>query len=152
MENLVVIAAASALAWMSLGGGLYEIAIVDPAWPSRLELIQPQRGGLSRRRFWIPAQIAFELALCAALFVAWDESAVRFWLLCALASHVVMRVWSAVHFIPKAMTFERAEVAGPGAEAEARRWTGLSRLRLLLDMITCFSMLVALVVAVRLGW
>ena len=67
---IFVIAVACALALASLGGGLYEFSVVDPAWPRRPELIQPARGGVSRKRFWIPAHVAFELALIGSLVLA----------------------------------------------------------------------------------
>jgi hypothetical protein len=51
--SLLAIGIATALALASLGGGLYEYLVVDPFWPKRPELIQPQRGGISCRRFWI---------------------------------------------------------------------------------------------------
>ena len=55
-ELLVPCAAlATALASMSLGGALYEFTVVDPFWPRRPDIIQPARGGISRKRFWIPA-------------------------------------------------------------------------------------------------
>jgi hypothetical protein len=149
MSALVVssIAVAGSLALISLGGGLYEILVVDPCWPRRPDLIQPNRGGLSRRRFWIPAHTAFELVLIAALVMAWSLPQVRFWLLVALMSHVVMRIWSLVDFVPKALAFERAE---PGTldDAAARAWTRRSILRLPLDLVTCFAMLVGFAAAV----
>jgi hypothetical protein len=40
---------------------------LDPFWPRRPDIIQPERGGISRRRFWIPAHGAFELCLAVAL-------------------------------------------------------------------------------------
>lgn len=145
----LITGAAAALALISLGGGFYEIAVVDPAWPKQPSLVQPARGGLSRKRFWIPAHIGFELALLAALFAYWGHTDVRFWLLVAFASHAAMRIWSAFDFIPKALAFERAD---PGAisESTARRWATRSRLRLLLDLITCGAMLAAFAAAVRL--
>jgi hypothetical protein len=61
---------ASALALISLGGGLYEFLVVDPAWPHRPDIIQPDRGGISRKMFWIPAHTMFELTLIGALVIA----------------------------------------------------------------------------------
>jgi hypothetical protein len=83
----LMIALACALALVSLGGGLYEFFVVDPFWPRKPDLIQPDRGGISRRRFWIPAHIAFELFLIVSLVAAWSHTEVRTWLLVALASH-----------------------------------------------------------------
>lgn len=113
MAGIVVplAAVATGLAWASLGGALYEFTVVDPFWPRRPDLIQPARGGISRRRFWIPAHVAFEVHLIALLIAAWSHSAVRFWLVIALASHAAMRLWSATDFVPRALAFERAEPA-----------------------------------------
>jgi hypothetical protein len=73
----VLIALATSLSLISLGGGLYEFVVVDPAWPRRPDIIQPLLGGVSRKRFWIPAHICFELLLLASLFVAWSEPNIR---------------------------------------------------------------------------
>jgi hypothetical protein len=135
------IAIAASLALIGLGGGLYEVAVVDPAWPSRPDIIQPDRGGISRKRFWIIAHTAFELFLVAALVIAWSIPEIRFWLLVALGSHAVMRIWSFVDFIPNALAYERADPAT--VDSSARAWTKRSRLRLLLDIVTCFAMMSA---------
>jgi hypothetical protein len=113
------------------------------------EIIQPSRGGISRKRFWIPAHVAFELSLVAALVAGWNGQPVRAPLLVGLASHIVMRLWSAVDFIPKAVAFERADPATIDASA-ARRWSRRSLGRLPLDLVICTAMLAALVAAARL--
>lgn len=143
-----VTAFCASLALVSLGGGLYEFSVVDPFWPSRPDLIQPARGGISRKRFWIAAHAAFEVMLVVALVVAWSVPDVRFWLLIALVSHIIMRVWSAFDFIP--IAFERAE---PGLidKSSALSWTRRSRMRLPLDLVTCSAMLTALIATARLG-
>jgi hypothetical protein len=145
---VVLIAISAALALMSLGGGAYEYLVVDRAWPRRLDLIQPSRGGVSRRRFWIPAHTAFELSLVASLVALWDSPAARTPLLVALATHAAMRLWSAFDFIPKALAFERADPATVDALA-ARRWSRRSLGRLPLDLVTCGAMLAALVAVAR---
>jgi len=137
----------TALALISLGGALYEFSVVDPFWPHRPDIIQPGRGGISRRRFWIPVHTAFELALLAALVATWSLPDVRFWLLVALASHLVMRIWSFMDFVPKALAFERAEPTSMDA-AVARAWTRRSLLRLPLDLVTCLAMLSGFAAAV----
>jgi len=144
MLSLFIVALAGALALIGLGGGLYETSVVDRSWPDKPELIQPGRGGLSRRYFWIPAHTAFEIALIAALVATWSAVTVREWLLIALVSHVVMRLWSAFDFIPKALSFEKADPATIAPDA-ARRWTRRSRLRLPLDLLTCIAVLAALI-------
>lgn len=146
--NVILTTITGALALIRLGGGLYEYRVIDPAWPARPDLIQPQRGGVSRRRFWIAAHVAFELSLIIALVATWSESSIRTWLLLGLASHVAMRVWSAFDFIPKALAFERLETSELD-ESAARRWTRRSLLRLPLDLMTCGTMLAALVTAAR---
>lgn len=146
--NVILTTITGALALIRLGGGLYEYRVIDPAWPARPDLIQPQRGGVSRRRFWIPAHVAFELSLIIALVATWSESSIRTWLLLGLASHVAMRVWSVFDFIPKALAFERLETSELD-ESAARRWTRRSLLRLPLDLMTCGTMLAALVTAAR---
>mgnify|MGYP001030716072 CR=1 FL=1 len=148
--SLAATAVASALALLSLGGALYEYRVVDPAWPRRPDVIQPERGGISRRRFWIPAHVGFELALIAAIVIAWSQPAVRTWLLIGLASHAIMRIWSAFDFIPKALAFERADPRTITEEA-ARRWARRSLWRLPLDLVTCVAMLGAFATAARLA-
>ena len=147
--SLVLVAVAATLALVSLGGGCYEFLVVDPFWPRLPAIIQPSRGGISRKRFWIPAHVAFELSLAAALVATWSVVSVRNPLLVGLASHVLMRLWSAVDFIPKALAFERADPATIDPNA-ARRWSRRSLGRLPLDLLTCGAMLAALVAAARL--
>ena len=141
---------ATALALASVGGGLYEFSVVDPFWPKRPDLVQPARGGISRKRFWISIHVAFEVTLVAALVIAWSEPAVRNCLLVALASHAAMRLWSGFDFIPKALAFEKADPATV-SEAAARAWTRRSRLRLPLDLVTCGALMSAFAAAARLG-
>ena len=142
-----LLALSTGLAFISLGGGLYEYLVVDPAWPRRPDLIQPSRGGVSRRRFWIPAHVAFELSLIASLMAAWSWSA-RSSLLVALGSHAAMRIWSAFDFIPKALAFETADPTSVDVRS-ARRWSRRSLARLPLDVVTCTAMVVSLLAAVR---
>ena len=140
---LVLIAITTLAACATLGGGLYEFLVVDPAWPERPGIIQSRNGGVSRARFWVPAHAVFELLLISTLVVAWGDGDVRIALLVALVSHAVMRVWSLVDFVPKAVAFEKADPARVDKTA-AIRWTRRSLLRLPLDVITCAAMLAAL--------
>lgn len=148
--SFVLIAVACSLALVSLGGGFYEFLVVDPVWPRRPDLIQPAAGGVSRRRFWIPAHVAFELTLITSLIVFWSLPAVRIPLLVGGVSHALMRLWSAFDFIPKALAFERANPAAI-TEGTARAWTRRSRFRMPLDLVTCSAMLTALAAVARLG-
>jgi hypothetical protein len=146
----MLVAISAALALISLGGGAYEYLVVDRAWPRRPDLIQPSRGGVSRRRFWIPAHIAFELSLIASLVAVWNSPTVRTPLLVALATHATMRLWSAVDFIPKAVAFEKADPTTVDVAA-ARRWSRRSLARLPLDLVTCGAMMAALLAAAQGG-
>lgn len=138
----ILLGMATTAAIASLGGGLFEFSVIDPFWPKRIDLIQPERGGVSRRRFWIPAHVSFELLLASSIILTWSLPDVRTPLLIALASHALMRIWSAVDFIPKALAFERAEPSEATTES-AYAWTRRSRLRLPLDLVTCGAMLIA---------
>src|SRR4051794_17435495 len=140
---LVLLSTVVFLACASLGGGIYEHLVLDPVWPSRPAIIQAPHGGVSRRRFWIPAHSAFEVILIAALVVTWGQPEVRTALLVALAGHLVMRVWSLVDFVPKAVVFEKTDPAVI-ERADAVRWTRRSLLRLPLDAVTCVATLAAL--------
>jgi hypothetical protein len=144
--TLVLIAITTLSACVSVGGGLYEFLVVDPYWPKRPGIIQPDHGGISRRRFWIPAHAAFEVLLIVSLVVGWSDAGVRIALMVALVTHAAMRIWSLVDFVPKAVAFEKADPAVVD-EAEAVRWTRRSLLRLPLDVITCAAMLAALAAA-----
>jgi hypothetical protein len=144
--TLVLIAITTMAACVSLGGGLYEFLVVDPYWPKRPGIIQSRNGGISRARFWIPAHTVFEVLLIATLIAVWGDADVRAAVLVALLSHAVMRVWSLVDFVPKALAFEKADPATVD-EASAVRWTRRSLLRLPLDLVTCAAMLMALAAA-----
>lgn len=141
--GMTVIAAA-----IGLGGGLYEFTVIDPYWPKRLDLIQPEKGGVSRRHFWISAHIVFEVLLVLSLVFTWRQSDVRTFLLVAFASHALMRIWSAFDFIPKALAFEKAQPSEAIAE-DALTWTRRSRLRFPFDLLTCGTSMSALLVLVK---
>lgn len=144
--TLVLLAITAFTACASIGGGLYEFLVLDPVWPSRPAIVQPRNGGVSRRRFWIPAHGAFEIALIASLVATWSHPDVRAALLVALVSHLAMRVWSFVDLIPKAAAFEKVDPATVD-RADAVRWSRRSLLRLPLDAIACAAVFTALVAA-----
>jgi hypothetical protein len=144
--TLVLIAITTLAACVTVGGGLYEFLVVDPVWPKRPGIIQSTNGGISRRRFWIPAHTAFEVLLIVSLIVGWGDAGVRIALLVALLSHAAVRIWSLVDFVPKAVAFEKTDPAVVD-EAAAVRWTRRSLLRLPLEVISCLAMLAALVSA-----
>ena len=139
----MLIAATTLTAGVSLGGGLYEHLVVDPFWPRRPGIIQPANGGISRRRFWVPVHIVLEVLLVASLIVTWGDGLPMIFVVVALGSHLVVRVWSLADFVPKAVAFEKADPATV-KEAAAVRWTRRSLGRLPLELITCVAMLAAL--------
>lgn len=141
--SVLLVAFTALLACASLGGGLYEFAVLDPVWPGRPAIVQPRHGGVSRRRFWIPVHAVFEILLIVTIIATWEQPGVRTAMLVALVSHAVMRVWSMVDFIPKAAAFERSDPATID-RARAVRWTRRSLLRLPLDVVTCAATLTAL--------
>lgn len=144
--TLVLIAATTLAACVSLGGALYEALVVDPYWPKRPGIIQTHNGGISRVRFWLPVHTLFEVLLVVTLVVTWGDADVGAALLVALVSHAVMRIWSVFDLIPKAVQFERKDPADVD-EAAALRWIRRSLLRLPLILVTCAAMLAALAVA-----
>jgi hypothetical protein len=143
---LVLLSVVVLLACASLGGGIYESVVLDPVWPGRPAIIQAQHGGVSRRRFWIPVHGAFETALVAAVIVTWGHPHVRTPILIALASHVVVRIWSLIDLVPKVTAFQKADPAVI-ERAAAVQWTRRSLLRLPIDVVTCVAALAALVMA-----
>ena len=146
MWTLVLVGATAATACVSVGGGLYEARVVDPFWPRRPGIIQPALGGISRRRFWVPAHAGLEVLLLLSIILTWSHFNERAALLVALASHLVTRIWSLVDVVPKAVAFEKADPAKVD-EAAALRWTRRSLARLPLGLITAAATLAALAAA-----
>ena len=126
---LLMASVAALLSAIGIGGALYEALVIDTAWPKNPSLIQPQQGGVLRTRFWIPAHVALELTLMAAIALNWASSHMRFLLLSAFACQAMMRIWSFMDFIPKALAFERMPPESV-SETAARAWTARSLMRL----------------------
>jgi hypothetical protein len=134
----------------SVGGGLYEHIVLTPIWsrspPSSFAIIQPGTG-VPLQRFWIPVHAAITVFILLALFLTWNEVGVRRLLLIALASYIVMRVWSGLFFIPEMLAFQRIPLdASPSAELSARvaRWTYWTWFREPLDIVSFVCALLAL--------
>ncbi len=120
------------LGTVGLGGGIYETLLVDRVWPNNLAIIQPRRGGLDRKRFWIPIHTLYETALLVSLWALWNTHA-RSWIVAALVAHFVSRAWSFAYFIPKALRFEQLNELTDLQLHLARQWTKLSPCRLILE-------------------
>lgn len=107
----------------------------------------PARYGGTLQRFWIPVHAAITVFILLALFLTWSDVGVRWLLLLALASYIVMRVWSGVFLIREMLAFQQIPLdAPPSPELSARvaRWRYLTWFREPLDIISFVCSLLAL--------
>jgi hypothetical protein len=125
---------------IGLGGGIYETLLVDRVWPDNLAIIQPQRGGLDRKLFWVPIHTLYEVALLASVWQLWSNSYARSWIFVALVAHFVSRAWSFAYFIPKALRFEKLNELTDSEVHLARQWVRLSRCRPVLEAASIISL------------
>ena len=144
--TFVVLAPLSAviLGAIILGGGVYETLLVDRVWPDNPAVIQPGRGGLDRKLFWMPAHTLYELALVVALWMVWNVAAARWWTIAALVVHFAARAWSMMYFIPRAMRFEKVDDLSEEQKHDAHRWISLSRCRPVLEAASIMALCVAI--------
>jgi len=129
---------------IGLGGGIYETLLVDRVWPNNLAIIQPQRGGLDRKLFWIPIHTLYEIALVVSAWTLWNTDA-RSWIVMALIGHFASRVWSFAYFIPNALRFEQLGALNETQIRLARRWTRLSPCRVILEAASIIALGAAIV-------
>jgi len=129
---------------IGLGGGIYEALLVDRVWPDNLAIIQPRRGGLDRKRFWIPIHTLYEIALLASAWTSWSNIYARYWIVVALGAHFVSRAWSFAYFIPRALRFEKLSELNDSDAQLARRWTHLSWRRGVLETVSIISLSAAI--------
>lgn len=139
-SQIILLQTAIIFGAVGLGGGLYETMLIDRSWPDLPQLVQPERGGINRKLFWIPAHTVYELALTAALWANWQSPFARYCILAALAVHAISRVWSALHFIPVALRFERAGDLDASQKAAARSWTRQSRWRVAIETVAVIAL------------
>jgi len=125
---------------IGLGGGIYETLLVDRVWPDNLAIIQPQRGGLDRKRFWIPIHSLYEVALLASAWTSWTNTYARYWIVLALVAHFLSRAWSFAYFIPRALRFEKLSELNDSDAQLARRWIHLSWRRGILEAVSIVSL------------
>jgi hypothetical protein len=126
----------------AIGGGLYESIVLTPLWsaspPSSFSIIQPGTG-VPLQRFWIPVHVAITVFVLLALVLTWRDIAVCRFLLVALFSYIVLRVWSGWFFIPEMLAFQQVPLdSAPSAELSARvsAWTFWTWFREPLDVIS----------------
>jgi hypothetical protein len=149
-ERLAIIPlVALTLGAVGLGGGFYEVLLIDPVWPRNPAVIQPSRGGLDRKRFWGPVHGLFEIALLVSAWAVWSEPSTRLWMVSAVTAHVAARVWSFAYFIPRALRFEKMNDLSEEQVHLARRWTRLSRFRPIIEAVSIFSLGAAVLVLGR---
>ncbi len=148
---LVVLAPLSAvvLGAIMFGGGIYETLLVDRVWPDNPAVIQPERGGLDRKLFWMPAHTLYELALFISLWMLWSAGDARWWTAAALVMHFAARAWSMAYFIPRALRFEKLGDLTEEQRLEARRWTRLSRYRPALEAVSIIALCAAILHVVQ---
>jgi hypothetical protein len=148
---LVVLAPLSAvvLGAIMFGGGIYETLLVDRVWPDNPAVIQPERGGLDRKLFWMPAHTLYELALFISLWMLWSAGDARWWIAAALVVHFAARAWSMAYFIPRALRFEKLGDLTQEQRLEARRWTRLSRYRPALEAVSIIALCAAILHVVQ---
>jgi hypothetical protein len=115
---------------LQLGGSLYEHLVVDTAWLENPALIQPARGGLDRKLFWIPVHTASTVLLLGALWAGWSDRKARRYVLWALGLYLVVRLWTLAYFVPLALGFEAPRDLSADMLEQARQWVTLSLLRL----------------------
>ena len=134
---------------VALGGGLYEHTVLVPLWskapPSSFAIIQPETG-VPLQRFWIPVHAAITVFAIASLVLTWRQPAVRRVLALGLASYVIMRVWSALFFIPEMLAFQQIPTTSPSSpelDARVASWTFWSWFREPLDIISFVCALLA---------
>jgi hypothetical protein len=134
----------------AVGGGLYEHVVLMPLWsgnpPASFAIIQPGTG-VPQQRFWIPIHAAITVFFVAALAATWTERTVRRILLVGVASYALMRLWSAVYFIPEMLTFQQMRLDNPASADVLRRvhrWTSSTWWREPLDVLSFLSSLLAL--------
>ena len=141
--HVVLLQTAIVLGTIGLGGGLYEVLLIDRVWPKLPQLVQPQRGGVNRKLFWIPMHTAYEIALIASLWANWETPFARSCILAALAAHAISQAWSFVHFIPAALRFEQAGDLNSSQTAAAWAWTRHSRWRVAIEACAVVALVLA---------
>jgi hypothetical protein len=147
LSSLIMLCFSLAIA---IGGGLFESIVLAPMWsrspPSSFSIIQPGTG-IPLQRFWIPVHVAITLFIVLALVMTWRDRTVRRLLVIAGISYAVMRVWSALFFIPEMLAFQKVSLdSAPSAELAGRvaRWTFWTWFREPLDTISFLCALLAL--------
>lgn len=149
-SNISLMVTITAVA-LAIGGGIYEGSVVNPQWsknpPQSLSLVQEDTG-IPLQKFWIPVHIFITVAILLALGLNWKVPTRRTFILIAIASYIVMRVWSFAYFIPEMLAFQKVSLTDlPSTDIISRiqKWTNLTWWRTPLDFITFFCLLWAVI-------
>lgn len=149
IPSIWLIFASMAVALM-LGGGIFESVVICPQWranpPASFRIIQKSTG-VPLQRFWIPVHVAITVLMIGAIASNWRFPQRRPLLLIAAGSYIIMRLWSALYFIPEMLRFQKVpleDAATPELLSRVTRWTTLTWFREPLDIITQVCLLVAL--------
>lgn len=124
-----------------LGGTVYQMLVINPAWGGDLpgslpRFFQGSQWPAAFARFWAhPVLSMYPLFLIGALTALWPDRRRRAWLLATLGLVVVVAVWTGVYFIPAIdVLFVRAGAGLTPAQitAQAGAWLFWDRIRFVL--------------------
>ena len=129
------------------GAGIFETALIVPAWtaapPASLGLFQGDYR-LDFKAFWIVFHSLHEITFILALVLCRKLKAVRHWILVLLLVHMAVRVWTVAYFAPTVIGFQSmppSPSVDPGLVREAARWRTLNLIRVLLFMAVNLALL-----------
>lgn len=135
---------------LAVGGGVFEMSMLVPQWsklpPSTFSIIQSGTG-IPLQNFWMPVHILITLSLLLSLLLNWYQPTRRYLVLAGMGFYLIMRVWSALYFIPEMLEFQQIPLdSDPTQELNerVRTWAQLTWLREPLDLGLFFSLLWAL--------
>ena len=138
---------------ISVGGNVFQMVVVDPAWSaSPPASLQNYFGDLSRyealRRFHVnPVFMFAQVCLVAAVILHWREGSLRRWLLAALVMQLVIIIGTIFYVYPindVLMVHAAQEVSAASAAELTRHWLVADRLRLVLKFAVLVSVFRAL--------
>jgi len=109
------------------GAALYEESVLDLVWPSRPDIVRPTKGGVNRKRFWVPGDLVAIICLLVATWAAWPTIDARTALLVAVALYAINAVVSAAYFVPELLKVERMGIEPD--DPSSRTWVRRNRFR-----------------------
>ena len=128
------------------GAAIYEQSVLDPVWPRNPSLVRPREGGVHRKPFWVPANIAGILSLVFAVWAGWPVPSVRNATLLAAGLFLVIIVATAIYFVPGVLRVENTPV--PPNDPASLAWVRHTHWRLPFALGANISLAVAIVRAI----